>query len=42
MGKEGAGMKILVPGRVLGQDIPHSDVRGNDLHDELIGRVRMD
>ena len=42
MGKEGAGMQILVLGRTLGQDSPYSDVGGVDLHHELMGRDRVD
>ena len=34
-------MQLLVLGRILGQDISHSYVRGIDLH-ELTGWIRMD
>jgi hypothetical protein len=42
MGKEGAAMQLLVLGRMLGQDNPHSDIRGINLHHKLTGQVRMD
>jgi hypothetical protein len=40
MGQE--GMQLLVLGRPLGQDCPHSDARSINLNPELTGRNRMD
>jgi hypothetical protein len=41
MGEEGAGMKLEVQGRTLGQDSSNSDIQSMRLHHELMGRVRM-
>ena len=42
MGEEGAGVQFLVLGRTLGQDGPHSGIRGIDLHHKLTGQIWMD
>ena len=42
IGQEGTGMELLVLGRSLGQNGPHSNVRSIDLNHKLTGRVQMD
>jgi hypothetical protein len=42
MGQKGTGMKLLVLGRSLGQDFPHSNVRSINLYHKLLRWVQMD
>jgi hypothetical protein len=42
IGQEGTGMELLVLGRSLGKNGPHSNVRSIDLNHKLTGWVWMD